>query len=92
MALPSIPIPLEFIVMVPMVLILVIMILLWYIFQIRHYAIEAIIFMKGRKKDLPVLCRTDIGSGFSRFILGKKKKDGDIAFDDGLGVECDAFA
>lgn len=83
MALPSIPIPLELIIMVPMVLILVIMILLWYIFQIRHYAIEAIIFMKGRKKDLPVLCRTDIGSGFSRFILGKKKNDGDIAFDDG---------
>jgi hypothetical protein len=83
MALPSIPIPLEIIVMVPVVFIFIIMILLWYILQIRRYAMEAIIFMKGRKKDLPVLCRTDIGSGFSRFILGKKKKDGDIAFDDG---------
>jgi hypothetical protein len=54
-----------------------------YFTDIKRYCPEAKVFVKARRKGFPVLCRTDIGSGDSAFLLGKKKNpDKDIAFSD----------
>jgi hypothetical protein len=55
---------------------------LLYWMDIKRYVPEAKIFKKARRKGLPVLDRQDIGSGYGRFLLGKKQKPDDIAFDD----------
>ncbi|RPJ53954.1 MAG: hypothetical protein EHJ95_01205 [Methanobacteriota archaeon] len=52
-----------------------------YIFDIRKWAPEAMIFRTARKKGKPVLDITDIGTGDSGFYLGNKDKKGDIYFD-----------
>jgi len=80
---PVIMIGIQYMIGIPAILTVGLIILLKLYVDIKRNAPEALIFAKARKKRLPVLCRTDVGSSYSQFILGKKQKDGDIAFDDG---------
>lgn len=80
---PVIMIGIQYVIGIPAVLTIGLIILLKLYVDIKRNAPEALVFAKARKKGLPVLCRTDIGSNYSQFLLGKKQKEGDIAFDDG---------
>ena len=58
----------------------------------RKYNPEGKVFIKARKKGLPVLDGIDIGSGYANFVLGVKQVSGDIAFkkdDDSEGLKVD---
>lgn len=83
MDLPVIVIPLYYVLALAGGLAVVTFGFIIYFTDIRRYCPEAKVFVKARRKGLPVLCRTDIGSGDSAFLLGKKKNpEKDIAFSD----------
>ena len=83
MDLPVIAIPLVYVLGLVGALVIVVFAFMLYYMDIRRYNPEGKVFIKARKKGLPVLCRADIGSGYGNFLLGKKDKADDIAFDDG---------
>lgn len=57
---------------------------------LRKWAPEAWIIKDARKKDLPILDQTDIGTGFSEMILGEKDEKGDIRFEnEKFGIKLD---
>jgi len=82
MEFPVVVIGLEYAIGIPSIFFIGMVIFMFLYVNVKMNAPEAFIFAKARKKGLPVLCRTDIGSDYSKYILGKKKKEGDIAFDD----------
>ncbi|HOS83061.1 MAG TPA: hypothetical protein PK445_10095 [Methanolinea sp.] len=82
MALPQIPIGLEYIIAVPTILILIIIILVWYLLDLRRFGYEGFVFRKCRKKDLPCVRRTDIGTGMVEVIVGEKDEKGSPLFKD----------
>lgn len=83
MDLPVIAIPLVYVLGLVGALVIVVFAFMLYYMDIRRYNPEGKVFIKARKKGLPVLCRQDIGSGYAKVLLGKKDKPDDIAFDDG---------
>lgn len=80
MALPQIPIGLEYIVLVPTLFIFVIIFLVWFITDLKKYGYEGFVFRKARKKDLPALQLEDIGTGYTELIVGEKDKKGSPMF------------
>jgi len=82
MALPQIPIGLEYVIAVPTILILIIIILVWYLLDLRRFGYEGFVFRKCRKKDLPCVRRTDIGTGMVEVLVGEKDKKGSPLFKD----------
>jgi len=78
--LPQIPIGLEYIIAVPTSMILVMVILLWYIMDLKRWGPEGFVFRKCRKKDLPALVTADIGSGKAEIYVGEKDKHGSPIF------------
>jgi len=82
MALPQIPIGLEYVIAVPTILILIIIILVWYLLDLRRFGYEGFVFRKCRKKDLPCVRRTDIGTGMVEVLVGEKDKKGAPLFND----------
>jgi hypothetical protein len=80
MALPQIPIGLEYIVLIPTLFIFVIMFLVWFIMDLKKFGYEGFVFRKARKKDLPALQLEDIGTGYTELIVGQKDKKGSPIF------------
>jgi hypothetical protein len=78
--LPTIPVNLIYFT-IPLGMVIVIVILGVYLGSLRLSAPEAFLFKKARRKDLEVLCVTDVGSGFSEYRLGEKENQRDIIFE-----------
>ncbi len=87
MALPVLPIPLEWIIADQTAFIIVVVILLWFIFDIKRFAKEAFVIRWGRKNDAPILLREDIGTGLTQLIKGEKEQKGSPIFKDPAGNE-----
>lgn len=87
MALPVLPIPLEWIIGVITGFVIIIVILLWFLLDIRRFAPEAFVIRWGRKKDQPVLLREQIGTGLTELIRGEKEGNGNPIFKDPHGNE-----
>jgi hypothetical protein len=81
MALPTIPIPFMYIVAVPTAFILIIILLLYFLLEIRRYAPESFVIRKARKNDKPMLILEEIGTGLSEIILGKRIEKGSPLFE-----------
>lgn len=89
-ALPSIPIPIHFLMIGFVVVLVVILGLVFYLISIRKFGKEGFLFAKARKKGLPVLCVVDVGSNQAKYELGTKKKKDDIEYDNELsGIQID---
>lgn len=86
----SVVLPVDYLFIGGGVMVAIIAILLMIVIDTRSNAPEAAIFKRARKKGLPVLDITDIGTGESRFLLGKKDGVDEIAFSTGhYGIQVD---
>jgi hypothetical protein len=87
MALPVLPIPLEWIIGVITGFVLVLVLLIWFLLDIKRFAPEAFVIRWGRKNDQPVLLREQIGTGLSNLIKGEKDGKNSPIFKDPHGNE-----
>lgn len=87
MALPVLPLPLEWIIGGLTGFIIVIVILIWFLLDIKRFAPEAFVIRWARKHDKPALLREDIGTGLTKLIRGEKEAGGSPIFKDPDGQE-----
>ena len=80
MAYPAIPIPLPWIVGTLGIFIMVIMVLLWFLLDIKKYAREAFVIRRARKGNKPALLLEEIGTGITDFIVGERDEKGSPIF------------
>lgn len=87
MALPVLPIPLEWIIATISGFVIVLVILVWFLLDIKRFSPEAFVIRWARKHDKPALLREDIGTGLTRLIRGEKEQDRSPLFKDPEGKE-----
>ena len=80
MAYPVFPIPLPYLVAIPGVMIMIIVVLLWFLLDIKRYAREAFVIRKARKGDKPALLLEEIGTGLTSLIIGERDEKGSPIF------------
>lgn len=89
-AMPSIPIPLHFLIIGGLLVFIIIIGLIFYLLSVYKFGKEGFIFAKARRKGIPVLCVVDVGSNQAKYELGTKKKKDDIEYDNDLsGIQVD---
>jgi hypothetical protein len=87
---PSIPIPLHYLLIGGIIVFVVILGLIFYLLSVYKFGKEGFMFAKARRKGIPVLCVVDVGSNQAKYELGTKKKKDDIEYDNDLsGIQVD---